>query len=72
VVWSDALVYGAFVLNGMDAGGFSVVWGDSVIWGMDDGSGGFSVVWGDSVLLPLSMQALDAGDDDLFSVIWGD
>lgn len=72
VVWGDSLVYGLSVFNGSDASGFSVVWGDSVIWGMDDGAGGFSVVWGDSLLLPMSMQALAAGDDDAFSVVWGD
>jgi hypothetical protein len=54
-----------------ESNGFSVVWGDTVIWGMDDGGGGFSVVWGDSLLLPESVQALSDGDDD-FSVVWGD
>jgi serine protease AprX len=72
VVWGDSLLYGFLVLSGIDGDGFSVVWGDSAIWGLDDGSGGFSVVWGDSTLLPFSMQALDVGDDDLFSVVWGD
>ncbi len=72
VVWGDILVYGYFVLNGTDGDGFSVVWGDSVIWGTDDGGGGFSVIWGDSLLFPTSIQALCDGDEDLFSVIWGD
>jgi hypothetical protein len=66
------LVYGLDVLNGTDGAGFSVVWGDSMIWGMDDGGGGFSVVWGDSTAIPDTMQALDSGDDDLFTVVWGD
>jgi serine protease AprX len=72
VIWGDSLLYGVIVFQGSDSDGFSVLWGDSVIWGLDDGGDGFSVIWGDSVLLPLSMQALDDGDDDLFSVIWGD
>jgi serine protease AprX len=72
VVWGDTLVYGLDVLNGTDGAGFSVVWGDSMIWGMDDGGGGFSVVWGDSTAIPDTMQALDSGDDDLFTVVWGD
>ncbi len=72
VIWGDNAVYGFDVFSGDDGGGFSVVWGDSVIWGMDDGGGGFSVVWGDSIILPDSMQALDSGDDDSWSVVWGD
>jgi serine protease AprX len=72
VIWGDNAVYGFDVFSGDDSDGFSVVWGDSVIWGMDDGGGGFSVVWGDSLILPDCMQALDSGDDDSWSVVWGD
>jgi serine protease AprX len=77
VIWSDNLVYGSDVLSGDGSGGdgfkgFSVVWGDSAIWGLDDGGGGFSVIWGDTALIAANMHAIDAGDGDVFSVIWGD
>jgi serine protease AprX len=72
VIWGDALLYGAFVLNGLSDDGFSVVWGDSVIWGMADDGDGFSVVWGDCIFLVANLSALSDGDDDEFSVIWGD
>ena len=68
--WSDSVVFGINVFNGTN-NGFSALWGNNAIWGMDDGGDGFGVVWGDSVILGLTMQALDVGDGD-FGVVWGD
>jgi serine protease AprX len=60
-VWGDAQVFGniVFSIAGVTAMDDSVLWGDSVIWGLMD-----SVLWGDSVLSASSMQALASGDAD--------
>jgi Subtilisin-like serine proteases len=60
-IWGDAQVFGniVFSIAGITAMDDSVLWGDSVIWGLDD-----SVLWGDSALAASSMQALASDDDD--------
>lgn len=57
----DSVVWGTAVFTG-SSNGFSVVWGDSVVWG-NSMSNGFSVVWGDSINFS-AMQAASPADSD--------